>query len=744
MTRVSRGLGRWCLPPLATSIVLVVFTLPAIHGSSWFPPPYSSYEVVIPKRLGARGGDGISYSIKVAGRDYVLQLNPSKRLLAENFPVFTYDSEGKRVESHPYLPVECYHQGYVEGIVESLAVLRTCLGLTGLLKIGARVYGIEPLQNSSTFQHILYLSKEPQPVFSPYQTGVGGRTTHRAKDGRSRQTRALYDYILFEDVPKYIELYIVVDKAVFQKQGNNVSRVQTLVLDVVNIADTTFDSLKTNLVLVGLEIWTENTLIDLSGTFTDTLDNFNKWRMTNMTHRAVYDTAFFFFQSRGKYLFGRSYHSAICNPALSAGIQTVIEDDLTRFAKGFCHELGSHVGLDHDHSYCTCGTQISCTMYAYHAVANLFSNCSALNFVDLFEQGHLDCLKNTPNIPSKFHRCGNGVLDVGEECDCGKPSACADDPCCTPDCRLKKNAICGSGKCCQKCAFAPKGHLCRAKVNECDLPEYCNGSTAKCPRDFYLQDGTPCSKYSSYCYKKRCWNHDMLCRRIFKGHAVSAPDNCYKNLNILGTIYGNCGVDSVKRKLVECPLQDTMCGKLQCDKVTVPIDPTILKVNRVLNKDLMCHSVSHPSEIYHDDIGSVPDGIVCQPYKICLDHKCISKSELNFSCDSRKKCLGRGVCNNMNNCHCNNGWAPPDCKFWGAGGSIDGGIPRMSFGSTLLRNVLGTIIPFCMLTIAAVVVVFPKVWEILGPAVKCCKYTVNKMLIRRQKSDTQEAELEIS
>ncbi|XP_013927620.1 PREDICTED: disintegrin and metalloproteinase domain-containing protein 21-like [Thamnophis sirtalis] len=718
MTRAGRPLGCWFFLPL------VVFTLSTIHCSSLLPPAYSSYEVIIPRQLAARGGkakkDELSYLIKAAGRDYIIRLNPAKHLLAKNLPVFTYDSKGERMESHPYMPVECYRQGHVEGVVDSLAVLRTCLGLTGLLKIGARIYGIEPLLNSSAFQHLLYLSAESQPIFSPYMAGVVGRTKRQANDPRPRQTRRLYSYLQSEVVNKYIELYIVVNKNVFDKEGGSISRVQTTVLDVVNIADATFRILNTHIILVGLEIWTKKNLIDMPADLTEILHNFNKWRQTGMKNGTAYDTAFLFLHRPYKNAFGHSYQSGICEPDFAAGLQ-VYRKELALFARGFSHELASHIGMEHDDTYCVCGKHTSCLMRTYYASVNLFSNCSILNFIDLSEQGLLRCLQNVPEIPSRFEHCGNGVLDVGEQCDCGEPHACLHDPCCTSECRLRGNAICGSGKCCRKCAYIPKGEICRAKANECDLPEYCDGKSAECPKDYYLQDGTPCSKYSSYCYKKRCWNHDSLCRRIFRGESRSAGESCYLGLNILGTPYGNCGIDHTGKKYVKCHPAHSMCGKVQCVNVKkVPnLQDLLVHVNIV--RGTKCWTVSHPAETNHPHIGSVPNGIVCDPYKVCIDRECLPKTTLNLTCEPRKTCRGRGVCNNLHKCHCNSGWAPPNCKYWGAGGSIDGGCPVIAWGNSLAKYILGTMIPFCMLIIAAVLVIFPKLGELLGPFLRWWK-----------------------
>jgi disintegrin/metalloproteinase domain-containing protein 26 len=195
-----------------------------------------------------------------------------------------------------------------------------------------------------------------------------------------------------------------------------------------------------------------------------------------------------------------------------------------------------------------------------------FSNCSYEEMFSVVTKRN--CLYDIPDILRTTNLmptvCGDNLVEEGEQCDCGNSESCLQDPCYSSDCVLKPGAQCAFGLCCQDCQFLQTGTVCRQEKNECDLPEWCNGTSAECPEDVYIVNGSPCSG-GGYCYKMTCHERETQCKRIFGKEARSANKVCYMEMNKLGDHFGKCGKSS--SNYIGCDMADVLCGKIQCDNV---------------------------------------------------------------------------------------------------------------------------------------------------------------------------------
>ncbi|ESO03876.1 hypothetical protein HELRODRAFT_137616, partial [Helobdella robusta] len=91
--------------------------------------------------------------------------------------------------------------------------------------------------------------------------------------------------------------------------------------------------------------------------------------------------------------------------------------------------------------------------------------------------------------------CGNGWVDVGEDCDCGAfPKDICSTKCCDmAACRFTSGSKCATGLCCDlnNCKIRKAGTLCRPSSDECDIEDLCGGRSNLCA-DLVKTDGTMC------------------------------------------------------------------------------------------------------------------------------------------------------------------------------------------------------------------------------------------------------------
>ncbi|XP_053525820.1 disintegrin and metalloproteinase domain-containing protein 1a-like [Artibeus jamaicensis] len=660
------------------TIVLLVIFLPSFNcalGSA----RYSSYEIVTPGALTVEGREDpvgkVSYVISVQGQKLLIHLKVKRDHFVHNFPVFSYHN-GILGQERPFISRDCHYEGYIEGVPGSFVSVNTCSGLRGILIKEGQSYGIEPMDSSKRFAHVLYTMAHQARV-SCSVTSKESPVGSTSRPPGSRKPGGLQALSYLWSHAKYVEMFVVVNNQRFQMWGSNVSETVQRVMDIIALANSFTRGINTEVVLAGMEIWTEGDPIEVPADLQVALRNFNSWRQEKLLHRVKHDVAHMIVGQHPEQGMGQAFLNGACSTGFAAAVESFHHEDVLLFAALMVHELGHNLGIQHDHSACTCQDKRLCLMYEDITKESGFSNCSSDYFYRFLQEHRGACLFNNPQHKGRLRRdstCGNGVVEGEEQCDCG--SACFSHPCCDQTCRLKGNADCSDGLCCFGCRLRNKGFVCRSALGECDLPEYCDGTSAECPADSYKQDGTSCDRLH-YCVGGRCRNPDSQCSGLYGYPAQSAPENCYISINSKGNRFGNCGrPTSAKPRYVKCFDDNIFCGKIICTNIKwVPSIKLHHTVIQIPHENDFCWSMDAYNITDIPDDGDVHSGTPCAPNKVCMNYSCTDFAVLNYDCDPARMCSGRGVCNNLRHCHCEAGYAPPDCKSIGNGGSVDSGPP---------------------------------------------------------------------
>ncbi|KAI2783212.1 zinc metalloprotease mde10 [Daldinia loculata] len=208
----------------------------------------------------------------------------------------------------------------------------------------------------------------------------------------------------------------------------------------------------------------------------------------------------------------------------------------------FAHETGHTFGAFHDCVPDTCsdGTvsmQKCCPLSSSTCNANgafimnpstsdgvtQFSPCTIGNICSAMGRNSVrsSCLSNNKNVVTiSPSQCGNGIVEAGEDCDCGGEEGCANNSCCDPGtCRFKTNAVCDptNEDCCTaQCQFKSSGSVCRDSTGSCDPQETCSGNSGTCPADVKAADGQACGASGGglTCASGQCTSRDLQCRTL--------------------------------------------------------------------------------------------------------------------------------------------------------------------------------------------------------------------------------------
>lgn len=237
------------------------------------------------------------------------------------------------------------------------------------------------------------------------------------------------------------------------------------------------------------------------------LDVFGSWVAARaLTDGIDYDVAAFMNKRTfADGILGSAYVDTSCAEArdVAVAVVSVNTGSSRQDAATLAHEIGHSLGMCHDPpatrpgacpalpSGLSCGGAVMAAS-ASSTVPTEFSDCSASDFVlsnDDDARPDVPCFAEPDEgFIDWFNTsvCGDGWLQVGEECDPGaNGSACCDNV----TCLLVPGALCdpSADACCEStCEASVAGTVCRVTDparGSCDTPEACDGTNFACPAD---------------------------------------------------------------------------------------------------------------------------------------------------------------------------------------------------------------------------------------------------------------------
>ncbi|KAL2001370.1 hypothetical protein VTN02DRAFT_1838 [Thermoascus thermophilus] len=279
-----------------------------------------------------------------------------------------------------------------------------------------------------------------------------------------------------------------------------------------------------------------------SGNITSRLDLFSSWRGSRGD-----DNAYWTLMSNcptGAEV-GLSWLGQLCNnKVVGDGSQAVTGANVViRTPAGwqvFAHETGHTFGAVHDCDSATCAQGLDASSQCCPLSSSTcdaggryimnpstgdditqFSPCTVGNICSALGRNSVksNCLSDNRGVVTiTGSQCGNGIVESGEDCDCGGEESCGDNNCCdAKTCKFKNGAVCDDSNeaCCVSCQFASANTVCRASTGPCDVEEKCTGHSSGCPDDVHVPDGQKCGNTPGLtCASGQCTSRDQQCQDV--------------------------------------------------------------------------------------------------------------------------------------------------------------------------------------------------------------------------------------
>ncbi|XP_003937229.1 ADAM DEC1 [Saimiri boliviensis] len=387
----------------------------------------------------------VQYQMILNGKEVILSLQKTKHLLGPDYTETFYSPRGEEITTKPENMEHCYYKGSILNEKSSVASISTCNGLRGYFTHHHQTYLIKPLKSTDQEEHAVFTSNQEERDPANH-TCASVRSTGR-EHGTVRMSRSLKspEQEDFLRAQKYIDLYLVVDNAFYTSYKENLTLIRSFVFDVMNLLNVIYNTIDVHVALVGMEIWSDGDKINVVPSTATTFNNFLTWHRSNLGKKKIHDHAQLLsgigFNNRRV---GMAASNSLCSPSSVAVIEAKRKNNVALVGV-MSHELGHVLGML-DVPFTTKCPSGSCVMNQY--LSSKFPKDFSTSCRSRFERYLLSqkprCLLQAP-IPTNIMTtpvCGNHLLEVGEDCDCGSPKECTDLCCEALTCKLKSGTDC--------------------------------------------------------------------------------------------------------------------------------------------------------------------------------------------------------------------------------------------------------------------------------------------------------------
>ncbi|XP_056601168.1 A disintegrin and metalloproteinase with thrombospondin motifs 8 [Triplophysa dalaica] len=431
-------------------------------------------------------GERQRFKVNVFGRLFLLNLTPDSRFVApalnvqrvkaKNVAAFLHGSgrAGAPMDATEYEDSAadlrgCFYTGTVNSEEDSVVAVSLCRGIQGTFITQGDEYFIQPkatgvITGESPQVHVVkrrafYDDRTSSKMVFDQVKVVAEDNLNSTEDGKLRRAKR------FVSTARYIETLVVADASMARFYGDEIKH---FLLTVMSIAAKIYahPSLKNAVSLVVVKmlvIEDEEVGPELSSNGGVALRNFCMWQQLfnpgSQRHPEHFDTAILFTRAdicgyKDCDTLGVADVGTMCDPKRSC---SVIEDNGLQSAFTVSHELGHVLSMPHDDSkncekwFGHLNGHHMMAPYIIHLNKTLpWSPCSALYITDFFDNGHGDCLLDSPekSIPLPAELPG---LTFGQDRQCQQafgeeythcPNAPEDQACEQLWCREEGKMLC--------------------------------------------------------------------------------------------------------------------------------------------------------------------------------------------------------------------------------------------------------------------------------------------------------------